>query len=323
MPTGTFTNPALAQELLEALDALSGVHRVPDRPMRRGSCASAPSRPRPSGEADPRTAREQVIHAGDRALLGFDGSADHPRQRPGALWPEGTGDSVPARRPPAHGHHRAFRQRVPGADRQGVCGIAPRHCSRRRRTGPMRSPRSSPATRTRSGSSKCPSRSRQALLARHSSLSLHSRSRTRMARAVTAAFTSGPKQAPSTSATQPRRPSPRTSSSTSWTSGSPAGRSGSTCPCKWRNTGTTLPTPVRRGRILGPRSRSARSPSRRAWMIRCRNEDRSSSTPCRGSMDSIRLVIRSPRYARTSTCTRAQAAWGLRRRAALISARTA
>ena len=72
-------------------------------------------------------------------------------------------------------------------------------------------------------------------------------------------FRSGPKRGPSTSPTKRRRQSPRTSWSTRSARDWPGGRSSWACLCRWRGRATTWPTPVWRGRPVARRFRSARS----------------------------------------------------------------
>ena len=179
MPTGTLTNPALAQQLLDALDALSGLHPGFRPAHAKGLMCSGTFTPSP--EAAKLTRAPHASRPSTPVTVRYSnstGRADHPRQRPGTVRPAGDRHPLPPGRPRPHRHRRPLDQRLPGPHRRGVPGVPPRR--RRRRRGPARGARraSSPPTRTRSGSSKRPSRSRRASRGRRSSPSRRSSSRT-------------------------------------------------------------------------------------------------------------------------------------------------
>jgi hypothetical protein len=78
MPTDTITNRALAQQLLDALDALSGLHPGFRPAHAKGLMCRHVLAVALRGRADPCPAREPAVHARDRAILEFHRRADDP-----------------------------------------------------------------------------------------------------------------------------------------------------------------------------------------------------------------------------------------------------
>jgi len=260
MPTGTLTNPALAQQLLDALDALSGLHPGFRPAHAKGlMCAGLFT---PSPEAAHLTRAPHASRPSTPVTVRYSnatGLPTIPDNDPAQSGPRGIAirfhlaehvhtDIV------AHSTN-GFPVRTGGSSWRFS---APRPPSGR--ADLRRSARSSAPTRTRSGLSTRPSRSPRVSRGRRSSLSRRSPSPTLTVGAVTGGFASDLRPGPRTSLTKTRRRSPRTSCSTRSANDWPRNRSGSVCSCTWRSPAMTSPTPVCRGRTVARRPCSAPSP---------------------------------------------------------------
>ena len=94
MAASSENNPPLIRQLLDALDALSGLHPGFRPTHAKGLMCAGTFSPSPEAAQLTRApARGQADHPGHRALLGLHGRADDPRQRPGAI--RTTGDRRP------------------------------------------------------------------------------------------------------------------------------------------------------------------------------------------------------------------------------------
>src|SRR5215471_19850139 len=214
MPPGTLTNPTLAQQLLDALDALSGLHHGFRPAHAKGlMCAGLFT---PSPEAAHLTRAPHAHRPSTAVTVRYSNSTGVPTipdNDPARSGPRG----VAIRFHLAEHVHTALSPTPLTASRSAPVRSswsfsAPRPPSGR--ADPRRSNRSSPPTRTRSGLSTRPSRSPRVSRGRRSSPSRRSRSPTLKTCAVTGGFASGPRQGLPTSPTQRRRRSPRTSCST-------------------------------------------------------------------------------------------------------------
>ena len=78
MPTGTIAKPALARQLLDAIDQLNGGLHPGFRPAHaKGDVLGHIHTGARCGETDSCPAREQAFHLGDGALLGRNEVANH------------------------------------------------------------------------------------------------------------------------------------------------------------------------------------------------------------------------------------------------------
>jgi hypothetical protein len=102
MPTSAITNPTLAQQFLDAIDALFGAaSRLSACPRQRADGfghIQTLTRGRRTNACSP---REPAIYSRDCALLRRDGLAKHPGQRP-SVHPQRDGHSLPPGRARAH-----------------------------------------------------------------------------------------------------------------------------------------------------------------------------------------------------------------------------
>ena len=175
--TGTLKNPALAQQLLDAIDEQFGLHPGFRPAHAKGLMCSGTFTP--SAEAAKLTRAPHASRPSTPVTVRYSNSTGVPTipdNDPKRSRSQGDGHPLPSGRARAYRHRRPLHRRLPGSHRRGVPGVDPRRHSFRGRAGPRRSERSSPPIRTPSGLSKRPNRSRPVSRGRPFSPSLRSSS---------------------------------------------------------------------------------------------------------------------------------------------------